>query len=429
MIEEVFKKLYEAPAEYRWVLANCGIGKLIGGNLADGVSFGRQGRIVRRLMASACLLRCARLLVAVVALAEMICLMKRAGRVTPCVLPHDCRLFIGFGAGPEEEMWHEFQHETGGEAIRLDETCVETFLAYHRPSMRALAKQVWRESGAVVPFVLRSDIEPLRSYRKDTLTYVALRMARYIFFRTWWAGLKSHRIAKVAFLAADTPAYGCVDAGVAPVEYRQHGLLRKSILMPTFHRLKMLTQAEASWYQRYFSELEIEVLPPQKVVTQHQPRILVASCYEVATFLKATDLARVQSLIRWAKDNQMEVVVRKHPRETDDFWEAHFPELEVDTTRDRFEDALIRIKPMFVASWLSTSLVDALLANVIPVSVMDFGDQHLQDMVFEIPQHCLLWPQHQMVMDTLLSGEVAVESVVLELLSNKAVHFSTTYNS
>ena len=73
-----------------------------------------------------------------------------------------------------------------------------------------------------------------------------------------------------------------------------------------------------------------------------------------------------------------------------------------------------------MASWFSTSLVDALLANVIPVSVMEPKDRHLQDLVFEIPKHCLFWPRNQMIMDALARGEVNIEPVALELLSNKA---------
>jgi hypothetical protein len=272
----------------------------------------------------------------------------------------------------------------------------------------------------VVPFLLNSELEPVASNHKDTLTFAALRMAKYILFRTWWADLEDTSIPEIVFLSAATPAFACIDAGMAPVEYRQHGLHRKSILMPSFNALKLLTQVEADWYRQYFHDSEIEVLPAQHRVAQHLPCILIASVYDMPSFDKKKDLERVQSLVLWANQNNLEVIIRKHPREGEGFWETHFTDLQVDTTPDSFKDALMRIKPMFVASWFSTSLVDALLSNVIPVSVMDFGDQHLQDMVFDIPKHCLLWPQSQITMDTLVSGAAPVESVVLELLSNEA---------
>ena len=78
----------------------------------------------------------------------------------------------------------------------------------------------------------------------------------------------------------------------------------------------------------------------------------------------------------------------------------------------------MRIKPVFVASWFSTSLVDALLANVVAVSIMQATDSRITDMVFDLLKHCLLWPQHQMTMDALVGGNTDVESVVLGLLSN-----------
>ena len=418
MIEEIFRELYKAPVEFRWALANSGLQKIMTGEAWDVSPFGRRGRLIRRLVGFACTFGAARLVVALTALAEVTRFMYQARRVQPLRLPAKCRIFVGFGAGPEEEMWRTFEEESDELAIRLDETLPDTFLAYHRPSVFELWKQIWRESGAVLPFLLKSELEPVALFRKNTLTFAALRMAKYILYRTWWAGVEDSSISEVVFLSAATPAFACIDAGMAPVEYRQHGLHRKSILMPSFHVLKLLTQVEADCYQQYLPTSEINVLRPQQRVTQHLPHILVASIYDVPGLYKIKDLARVQSLVLWANQNNLEVIIRKHPRETDNFWNAHFPELQVDVTRDRFEDALMRIKPVFVASWFSTSLVDALFANVIPVSVVEPGDQHIQDLVFDLLKHCLLWPQHQMTMDALVGGNTDVESVVLGLLSN-----------
>jgi|GEM_PF-3567610 len=418
MIEEIFRELYKAPVEFRWALANSGLKALITGESQDVSPFGKRGRLIRRLVGFACTFGAARLVVALTALAEVTRFMYQARRVQPLRLPAKCRIFVGFGAGPEEEMWRTFEEESDELAIRLDETLPDTFLAYHRPSVFELWKQIWRESGAVLPFLLKSELEPVALFRKNTLTFAALRMAKYILYRTWWAGVEDSSISEVVFISAATPAFACIDAGMALVEYRQHGLHRKSLLMPSFHVLKLLTQIEADYYQQYLPTSEIKVLRPQQRVERHLPCILVASIYEVPGLYKNQDLARVQSLVLWANQNNLEVIIRKHPKETDSFWQTHFPKLEIDATQDRFEDALMRIKPVFVASWFSTSLVDALLANVIPISVMEPGDQHIQDLVFDLLKHCLLWPQHQMTMDALVGGNTDVESVVLGLLSN-----------
>ena len=422
MIEEIFRELYKAPVEFRWALANSGLQKIMTGEAWDVSPFGRRGQLIRRLVGFACVFGVARLVVALVAASEVIRLIYLARRLPPVVLPESCCIFVGFGAGPEEQMWLVFEEESGDAAIRLDATKPETFLAYHRPRTCKLFKQIWRSSGEVLPFLSKTKLEPVASNRKDTLAYAALRMGGYILHRTWWEEIEQGSISQVVFISPDFRAFACIDAGMDGVEYWQHGLHRKSILMPSFHILKLLTQIEADFYQQYLPRSEIKVLRSKQRVAQHRPCILIASIYEVPGFYKNQDIARVQSLMRWANQNNLEVIIRKHPKETDSFWQTHFPKLEIDATQDRFEDALMRIKPVFVASWFSTSLVDALLANVIPISVMEPGDQHIQDLVFDLLKHCLLWPQSESVLNALVDGNTDVDSVVFDLLQARVSH-------
>jgi len=422
MIEEILRELYKAPVEFRWALASSGLRKIMTGE-AWGVSpFGQRGQLIRRLVEFAGVFGRVRLVVAVVAASEVIRLMYLARRLPHVVLPESCRIFVGFGAGAEGRMWHAFAAESGGPAIRLDEMRPETFLEYHRPQKRTLFRHIWSASSALVPFLSKTALEPVASNRKDTLTYAALKMGKYILYRTWWQEIEQASISQVVFISAETPAFACIDAGMAAVEYRQHGLHRKSILMPAFSTLKMITQVEADWYRQFLPQSRIEVLRPKHRLAQHRPRILVASIYEVPRVSKKQDLVRVQSLVRWAKQNNLGVIIRKHPRETDDFWPTYFPELEIDASQDLFEDAMVRIKPMFVVSWFSTSLVDALLANVVAVSIMQATDSRITDMVFEIPKHCLLWPIGAPVMNALVNGQTDVDSVVSGLLESRPDH-------
>ena len=63
-------------------------------------------------------------------------------------------------------------------------------------------------------------------------------MGKYILYRTWWQEIEQASISQVVFISAETPAFACIDAGMAAVEYRQHGLHRKSILMPAFRAVE-----------------------------------------------------------------------------------------------------------------------------------------------------------------------------------------------
>ena len=77
---------------------------------------------------------------------------------------------------------------------------------------------------------------------------------------------------------------------------------------------------------------------------------------------------------------------------------------------------------MFVISWFSTSLLEALLANVVPVSIMQATHCRITDLIFEIPKHCLLWPIAEPVMNALVKGQADVDSVVSDLQEARSDH-------
>ena len=422
MLENTFKSLYKAPSHLHWALANSGLDNLVMGSPLEASKFGRQGRLVRRLVGVACILGIPRFAVALVACLEVARLMYQSRGVQAERLPTTCRILVGFGAGPEKQMWQEFEAESGDPAICLDEVRTETFLVYHRPRTCELFQHIWRASTVAVPFLLNTTLEPVASNRKNTITYAALRMGKYIMYRTWWQEIEQSSISQVVFLSCSTPGFACIDAGMEAVEFRQHGLHWKSVLMPAFSTLKMITQVEADWYRQFLPQSKIEVERVSRRVTDHTPRVLIASVYDTHEAAKKQDLVRVQSLVRWAKQNNLRVIIRKHPRETDNFWPTYFPDLEIDTSQDLFEEAMMRIAPMFVVSWFSTALVDALLANIVAVSIMQATDSRFSNLVFEIPKHCLLWPTAESVMTALVNGHADVASCVSELQKARMDH-------
>ena len=179
--------------------------------------------------------------------------------------------------------------------------------------------------------------------------------------------------------------------------------------------LKLLTISEAAWLRECMPKVESVVLPPLYRVESHAPVMLIASLNNSEGLTKDDYLKRLQSLIEWASRVGLRVVVRKHPRETDDFWIRHFPRLEVDTGTDQFIEVLERLRPLFVVSWFSTCLVDALQANVVPVSLMEASHYYTVSIVFNILDHCLLWSESQPVMDALVDERAVVASVVSDL--------------
>ena len=173
MIEEIFRELYKAPVEFRWALANSGLQKIMTGEAWDVSPFGRRGRLIRRLVGFACTFGAARLVVALTALQRSPALCIRHGGCNRYDYPLNAAFSLASVRALKKKCGVRFEEESDELAIRLDETLPETFLAYHRPSVFELWKQIWRASGAVLPFLLKTELEPVASNRKDTLTYAA----------------------------------------------------------------------------------------------------------------------------------------------------------------------------------------------------------------------------------------------------------------
>ena len=276
-----------------------------------------------------CTLGAARLVVVAVdaALAEVTRLMYQARRGPPAAsyLRLNAAYFVGFGAGPEEEMWRTLlRRSRANAAIRLDATKARDFPGVS-PSQYVweLWKQTWRDIGCGGALLCRRrKLEPVASNREDYVNLrSALRMGEYILLSDL-VGRESRTasISEVVFIsAAISPAFACIDAGYgsgrissARAASKEHS---RCLHFPV---LKMLTQSRGRLVpDSIYLTSEIEVLRPQQRVEGHRPCILVASIYEVPRLYKNQDLARVQSLVLWANQNNLEVVIRKHPRETD----------------------------------------------------------------------------------------------------------------
>ena len=406
MIEDVLKKLYEAPAKFRWALAVAPLIESVG--LGRPPCFlGPRGRLVRILVCLSQRIGCIRIFLSTVAIYEIFLIMtKRRQRARR--LPERCRIFVGMGAGGEEDMWGDFIAESEAPAIRLDETKPEVFLAYYRPSMTTLWREVWEESRDLTTFLLRSDLEPILSFREDLITVVTIRLGRYIFYRTWWRAHVDRRIQSIIFVSSETPASACVDAAIAPVEHWQHGLTVKGALMPPFAKIKALTSVELDWFYGLLPKTQFELVHSKVSIEYHEKLLLIVSSYDHSMLNRIDYLHNIKSLLDWANRNGIRVVVRKHPVEVSEFWESNFPTLEIDINDGSFSEALSRLRPMFIASWYSTCFVDGLTAKVLPISFMDPEEADTTvNLVYNTLNHCLIWPKHQALMSELINSSSA----------------------
>lgn len=415
----MISQLYQLSKKYQWAVANSGLIQDVY-ILNQPPSYGKKGRALRKVIALMKFNFAALIVIRTIALIDVSRWWWRACSDS-IIETGECRIFVGFGAGPEEEMWHKFSEENNGSVFRLDQTQPASFGKLHRPHLISLWKETWIRSGQTFDFLQKESVEPVVSCLLDFVTFATMRMGQYMFFLRWWTEMQDRGIQKVTFISADTPAFACLDSGFRKVEFRQHGLLRKSVLMPPFPNMRLLTKEELKYYSTLMPDSQIETDQPDKKVTLHRKVILLASVYDWENFNKLNEMKTLIEFFRWASLRGFRIVVRRHPRENDDFWQTHFPDIIIDDGGDSFEDAMLRLRPMMMVTWFSTTLIDALRCNVVPVSISAIDNQHVQDLIVSLPDHCLMWPEQRAVLDSLAAGEVSVDVVVRELSSSNGM--------
>lgn len=227
--------------------------------------------------------------------------------------------------------------------------------------------------------------------------------------------MNSGRIEKAVFISNDTPAFACLDAGFRKVEFRQHGCLRRSDLMPQFPLLQVLTEEEQDYLSKQLPGAEFRLVQPRGQIENYNRLLLIASIYDTDELHKADELQKLKDIFAWAESRSVAVRIRPHPCEDPVFWRLHFPDAMIDAADASFEDALARLRPLFVLSWFSTALIDALLRGVVPVSVSSANCKHVQDMVVSLHSHCLAWPEQESILDDIVAGKTEVAEIVQRL--------------
>ncbi len=127
------------------------------------------------------------------------------------------RLFIGFGAGMEDELFRIFADQASA-VLRLNQqdlanfnriSTIPLFVLFRR--VRDALRQVKNHWSLLPP--------ELNDYSVEFLTHCAMRLARYSFFRAWFeAYMKElNQVPEVCLVSPDALAFAAVDAEVVSV--------------------------------------------------------------------------------------------------------------------------------------------------------------------------------------------------------------------
>ena len=414
-------RLQELRPECQWVVADSNVLAAIA--RGDLPTFGKRGRRLRKLIGITSALGMSIPLLLGVGIRGLLALMAAQGggtaRVDRAARAVDTAsgrypsyFFVGFGAGSEDRLLARYLDEHPDGVGQTNQIEPSTFGKWH--SVRFV------QATRMLVVALRSvraatsNLPPgFEKWRLDFLTSAGIRIAHYAFLRAWFEELLRRRtdLREVAFLAADTPAFAAVDAGL-PTRYIQHGMVRHSLLLPNFEWVDALTPDEAMHFRQRLPSAEIELqqstgMPIARATMSDG--ILIASVYGAPV-----EMQRVSSFLDWATSIGIKVWVRPHPREDRSFWrdEDIRPCVAMEDSDASFNEALARLRPRMVVSWFSTALAEALAAGILPVSVSARDDPNVRDMVYPLFRRCLHWPDDTATITRVLEDDDAYRAEI-----------------
>jgi hypothetical protein len=315
--------------------------------------------------------------------------------------PH---LFIGNGAANDAALMKLFEGEHTGPALYLNEERPTEFAAILRVKFFALLRAwlaMWREARA--DLFDRDRKEGLDAL--SCLTELALAGHRFAYARAWFGNYldKLEQPTVIAFsVTSNTIAHAAIVAG-ATAWYFPHGFQRFSLVLPGFSRVFCNNRFEAEFFRERLQGAQIILRPePQRHLGEQRVAIIAA------VPLEANSFAPCLSFIEWAREIDLKILVREHPRaprEDRARWRK-ISGLEFVESSGNFATCLGKHRPSFLVTWYSTAILDAIVNGVIPVTFMQ-DELDVVDTVFPVRETAVRWPAEKVRLQNLLDDKNA----------------------
>lgn len=317
------------------------------------------------------------------------------------------RIFVGSGAGSEDNLWRAFKKRHSQGAVRINQSFPGGQKGLARISLLKLLKLVLTKSREVTAGH-KCASKLIRRYRIDFLTIAILRIGPYCYFYTWWFEIKKYNPAEIIFLTPDAASYGCIDAGLSNVILRQHGLIRRSLVYPKFNVIHAITQEEANFLKTLLPDAEVTVDIVKQSDNTHKNSVVLTT--HITKSVKSAEY-----FVQWAQENGLKVIVRKHPVDQQKLSIEKYPNVVFSPKSESFASLLERERPLFVVSWFSTTLAESLWYNIIPITFIHPNSDEIRDYVYSFHSHALSWPECQHVLERLVDDSTEYQSTLLAL--------------
>jgi len=400
-IDELASRIQALPSEIRWVYAQQDViaATAKGVPAVPGVRTARIGWLLKCAGKVGLAVTAAKV-ASLVLLAALRCRQSRI----PAKVGQQ-RFFVGIGALKEAELVPQFEAMSGGPATAIDQRLSVALASIYSPATMQLL-QSWRDAAQPIFAALATKQDgPLD--RSAVLNYLVRRLHHYAYCLAVFRGLnESAPGAAVAFSSADLPAFAAVRAGIAAI-YFPHGFCARSLVYPDFHRIVAFNALEAKHIQSRVSAASVSVSAPPTRALQLERRVAVVGDY-------GDKLERSRDLIELCRASGIDVVVRPHPADRHGYWSRWKGVSGVRIDHDgTFDDFLERHRPFIMATWYSTTIYEALLRGVVPVTL----EAERADIVFPIAEVALAWPTDKERIQDVLSDRKSRYRALTEALA------------
>ncbi|MBF0380167.1 MAG: hypothetical protein HQL69_04060 [Magnetococcales bacterium] len=309
------------------------------------------------------------------------------------------RIFVAHNSGAEDSLLKYYTSLQPTLPVKvINTTDPISFNNISRlPTRQLVIKLLWSYTIGVFKLCNGNDFKWLTNNQRVCLYIEAKRhMAKLACFQAWWQNFaKNHKVEEVCFLTSAEIAHGFYSSSLAvPTIYLQHGSLLINVLQLSFDRVVALNNYDKIYLDLVSKSSNISVYPAKNRIANLRPSVLFTSSpYD--DYKEATNLKILRKLISWCHEQGLQFILRKHPRELDDFWEQHLPTQVFDSPDRTLEESFIFYRPLFVVAWFSTTLNDAHEHGIIPV-VLQSGSakRYLDDIVYPLQDNFLTWPEN-----------------------------------
>jgi hypothetical protein len=401
-IEALARQLQALPGEIRWAhIEQSTIVAVATGVPATNGPWTTRIRLFLRFAAAV------RLDLAVTKLISLILLVTiRCRRSQIAATSQRGCIFVGIAALREAELVRQFEAMTGEPATVFDQRLVGALDSIGPPTIWEMLRS-WRDAARPIFCYLASEERDKALDRSSVLNFLVRCLHQYAHLLAVFRGLHaSSPGTSVAFSNAGLPAYAAIQTGIEAI-YFPHGFLGRSLVLPDFRRVIAFNAPEAEHVQARLPGASVSWVPPIIRPLRASRRLAVVGDY-------GDKLARSRELIEFCREARINVVVRPHPADRSGYWTEWEAVSGVSIDRGgTFDEFLERYCPAVMATWYSTTIFDALLRGVVPISF----EADKPDIVFPLSEVVLKWPQQKDRILLVLADATARREMLANALS------------